>query len=246
MQHAVKAARRLNDPVPECEVYVDQLMQYLFSTMDEKLTFTCTHPLEQTLLMSSDAALADTVDARSTTGWVSLLAGAAWAWSVETLRLVVLSSTEAEYCGAANACKEVLAQRRLFQALNIPFPKQYPILLDNQSAIALACAPSSQHQRTKHIATKYHYQRQLLLDGTVRFQHQATEVQIADMLTKDLNGKAHRRHRDVLFGRKDIEIKSVKLPESYKTYLTRHNDELKKNAHALRLAQAHKRSQIVE
>jgi hypothetical protein len=36
---------------------------------------------------------------------------------------------------------------------------------------------------------KYHYQRQLLLQGVVGFQHQATEVQIADILTKDLGSK---------------------------------------------------------
>jgi hypothetical protein len=90
------------------------------------------------------------------------------------------------------------------------FPGQYPVLLDNQSAIALACGPSSHHQRTKHIATKYHYQRQLLLQGIVRFQHQATQVQIADMLTKDLGSKAHRRHRDVIFGKTAIEIMHCK------------------------------------
>ena len=165
-------------------------------------------------------------------------AGADWSWAVETLRLVVLSSTEAEYCGGANACKEVLAQKQLFKAFQLDFPEQYPVLLDNQSAIALACGPSSHHQRTKHVATKYHYQRQLLLQGIVRFQHQATEVQIADILTKDLGGKAHRRHRDVIFGKKAIEIIANKLPDSYRMYLTRHNDELKKNAQAVRLAQA--------
>jgi hypothetical protein len=88
------------------------------------------------------------------------------------------------------------------------------------------------------VATKYHYQRQLLLQGVVRFQHQATEVQIADTLTKDLGSKAHRRHRDVIFGKKAIEIIANKLPDSRRLYLTRHNDELKKNAQATRLAQA--------
>ena len=238
LEHAVRAARRLNDPVPECEKYVDEVLQFLFSTMDQQLTFNCTQELGSTLLMASDAALADTADARSTAGWVSLCAGAAWSWAVETLRLVVLSSTEAEYCGGANACKEVLAQKQLFEAFQLDFPQQYPVLLDNQSAIALACGPSSHHQRTKHVATKYHYQRQLLLQGIVRFQHQATEVQIADILTKDLGSKAHRRHRDVIFGKKAIEIIANKLPDSYKMYLTRHNDELKKNAQAVRLAQA--------
>ena len=238
LEHAVRAARRLNDPVPECEKYVDEVLQFLFSTMDQQLVFHCTQDLGSTLLMASDAALADTADARSTTGWISLCAGAAWSWAVETLRLVVLSSTEAEYCGAANACKEVLAQKQLFKAFQLDFPEQYPVLLDNQSAIALACGPSSHHQRTKHIATKYHYQRQLLLQGIVRFQHQATQVQIADILTKDLGGKAHRRHRDVIFGKTAIEIIANKLPDSYKMYLTRHNGELKKNAQAIRLAQA--------
>jgi hypothetical protein len=68
--------------------------------------------------------------------------------------------------------------------------------------------------------------------------HQATEVQIADILTKDLGGKAHRRHRDVIVGKKAIEIIASKLPGSCRMYLTRNNDELKKNAQAVRLAQA--------
>ena len=83
------------------------------------------------------------------------------------------------------------------------------------------------------MATKYHYQRQLLLQGVVRFQHQATEVQIADILTKDLGSKAHRRHRDVIFGKNAIEIIANKLPDSHRVYLTR-----QKNAQAVRLAQA--------
>jgi hypothetical protein len=35
-----------------------------------------------------------------------------------------------------------------------------------------------------------------------------------------------------------IEIIANKLPDSHRLYLTRHNDELKKNAQAVRLAQA--------
>ena len=92
-------------------------------------------------------------------------------------------------------------------------------------------------QPHSHNDAKYHFQRRLLLAGVVRFQHQSTEVQIADILTKDLGSKLHRAHRDVLFGRKQIEIRSLKLPESHRTYLTRHNDELVLNARKLKLAQ---------
>jgi hypothetical protein len=42
--------------------------------------------------------------------------------------------------------------------------------------------------------------------GIVRLQHQDTTVQVADILTKDLGQILHRKHRDVLFGRKQIEI----------------------------------------
>ena len=192
-QHAVKAARRLNDPVPECEAYIDQVLQFLFSTMDDRLNFSCKQNLSSTLLISSDAAHGDTADGRSTTGWISSLCGGAWAWGVDTLRLAVMSSTEAEYCAAANACKEVLAQQALFAAFRLDFPKHYPVLIDNQSAISLACGPAAHHQRTKHIASKYHFQRKLLLDGVVRYQHQASEYLVADLLTKDLVvGCAHR------------------------------------------------------
>jgi hypothetical protein len=48
--------------------------------------------------------------------------------------------------------------------------------------------------------------------------------------------------RDVILGKRAIEIIANKLPDSCKMYLTMHNgtlnDELKKNAQAIRLARA--------
>jgi hypothetical protein len=93
----------------------------------------------------------------------------------------------------------------LFQAFRLDFPQLFPVLIDHQSAIALAGGPAAHHQRTKHIATKFYFQRKLLLDGVVRFQHQSTDYLVADMLTEDLQKLLHRRHRDVLFGRKQMK-----------------------------------------
>jgi hypothetical protein len=45
-----------------------------------------------------------------------------------------------------------------------------------------------------------------------------------------------------IFGKRAVEIIANKLPDSCRMYLTRHNDELKKNAQAARLAQAIERS----
>ena len=98
-KHAVKAARRLNDPVPEYEKYIDRSFTiFVFTTTEDRLTYDCSQPIGSTLLMHTDAAFADTFDAHSTGGWVSSAGGGAWSWEVDILRLVVLSSTEAEYC----------------------------------------------------------------------------------------------------------------------------------------------------
>ena len=128
----------------------------------------------------------------------------------------------------------------MFSDIQLQFPKQYPVLIDNQSAIALACGPGNHYQRTKHITTKYHFQRQLLLEGVVRYQHQATHVQIADMMTKDLGKTLHRKFREVTMGKKPLEIISLKLPESNKEYVRLHNEEVQRKLKELELAKKFK------
>ena len=66
----------------------------------------------------------------------------------------------------------------------------------------------------------------LMLDGVIRLQHQSTSVQIADILTKDLDRVLHKKHRSILFGDQPLEFISVAVPESQKVYCRRHNEEL--------------------
>ena len=61
-------------------------------------------------------------------------------------------------------------------------------------------------------------------------------MQTADILTKDLPKKLHKRHRDVLFGRKPMEFISVKLPQSHKEYLRRYNEEVERRVKEMKLA----------
>ena len=111
-------------------------------------------------------------------------------------------------------------------------------------AIALAAGPAAHHQRTKHIAGKYHFQRQLLLNGVVRYQHQDTAVQAADILTKALSRKLHKRHRDVLLGRQPLKIISKELPHSHKQYVRLHNEQLSSKSKQVRLSQQLKDSEL--
>jgi hypothetical protein len=80
------------------------------------------------------------------------------------------------------------------------------LAIDNQPAISLACGPAAHHQRTKHIASKYHFQRKLLLDGVVRYQPRACDsdsVRAQDagaVGVAELTGCVSRVHLSARFG----------------------------------------------
>lgn len=58
---------------------------------------------------------------------------------------------------------------------------------DSQSALALA-KNAMHHERTKHIATKYHFIRDIVSDGIVKLYKIHTSRNPADFLTKALPG----------------------------------------------------------
>ena len=60
-----------------------------------------------------------------------MAAGAAWSWGVESIKLQVLSSTEAEYAAGASVCRELLHARQLFAALRMDFPQPCTVFQDN-------------------------------------------------------------------------------------------------------------------
>ena len=95
-------------------------------------------------------------------------------------------------------------------------------------AIALTSGPSPHHQRTKHIGLRYHYVRDLVRAGCVRFQHQDTQEQPADLLTKLLPEPAHTKHAEVLLGLRQVKIHQRPLPLSTRIYQQLHNEQLEK------------------
>ncbi|MBE3102866.1 MAG: Ty1/Copia family ribonuclease HI [Bacilli bacterium] len=57
--------------------------------------------------------------------------------------------------------------------------------MDNKSAISLAKNPVF-HERSKHIELKYHFIRDCVETKKIELEFVATELQLADMLTKPL------------------------------------------------------------
>ena len=99
---------------------------------------------------------------RSTTGYIFTLYGGAISWMSRLQKCVALSTTEAEYVVAIEACKEAIWLIRLVGDLGLG--DDMPILhSDSQSAIMLVKNPVF-HAKTKHIEVKYHFLRQVLED----------------------------------------------------------------------------------
>ena len=68
---------------------------------------------------------------------------------------------------------------------------------DNMSAINISKNPVM-HAKTKHIAIKYHYVRELVEDKQVKMEYIHTKEQIADIFTKLLPKDAYEYLRDKL------------------------------------------------
>ena len=152
----------------------------------------------------------DKVTRQSTSGFVFTLCGGAINWKSRQQSIVALSTTEAEYVAATEACKEMVWLNRLLNDLSIPMLLQQPadpitvqsiepipppvLYIDNQAALSLAKNPIH-HNRTKHIDIRFHFIRQEVTAGTINLQPIGTKDNLADIFTKPLSRVTFEKHR---------------------------------------------------
>jgi hypothetical protein len=67
------------------------------------------------------------------------------------------------------------------------------IFVDNQGALQLAKDPKF-HERTKHIAVRYHFVRDACEREIIRLSYLPTSDMVADILTKALPRESHWKH----------------------------------------------------
>ena len=99
-------SRFLSNPGRHHWEAVKWIMRYLRGTFKLKLTFGSGKPI---LVGYTDSDMAGDVDnRRSTSGYLMTFSGGAVSWQSRLQKCVALSTTEAEYIAAAEACKELL------------------------------------------------------------------------------------------------------------------------------------------
>jgi len=149
--------RHAANPGIEHQHALNRLFRYLCGSSDYKLVYRHRVPGGDTILGYVDADWgSDVNDRKSTLGYMFTLSGGTISWSSKKQSTVALSSTEAEYIAGAHAAKEAIWLGRLFAGLQQPSSFPIPLLIDNQSAIAITKNPEF-HDRTKHIDIRYHF-----------------------------------------------------------------------------------------
>ena len=183
-----RLAQFMSNPREEHWTALKRVLRYLQSTRELGICYAKTKG-ELTLSAWTDSSWGeDPDDSRSTNGYVILMQGGPVAWKSQKQQSVALSSTEAEYVGQTMAATSVMWSRNLLHELQISgtVPKNATVIYaDNQGAIKLAENPIFQ-KRSKHIAVKYHYTRDLIQTGEIALEYKKTQEMIADGLTKPL------------------------------------------------------------
>ncbi|RVW22382.1 Retrovirus-related Pol polyprotein from transposon TNT 1-94 [Vitis vinifera] len=126
----------------------------------------------------------DVDNRRSTSGYLMTFLGGVVSWQSRLQKCVALSTTEAEYIVAIEACKELLWMKRFIHELGFK-QQRYVVYCDNQSVIHLS-KNSTFHARSKHIDVRYHWMRDALNDNLFELEKIHTDHNGSDMLTKSL------------------------------------------------------------
>ena len=164
--------------------YAKYILRYLQGTKGYRLRYKGAS--NDGLVAYSDSDWAEDRDDRhSTSGMVFLMAGGAVSWASRRQPTISLSTTEAEYKAASDACRQMIWLRTFSDELGDDTSRPTPLCLDNQGSIFLSVNPVVD-RRTKHVEIRYHFIREQVELGSTEIFYVATEDQLADSLTKNV------------------------------------------------------------
>ena len=192
-------SRYLNDPSDAHYAQAMHVLRYLNTTRLQGIIYSgrADHVKLVTYVDASYATCRDTF--RSTTGYVILIAGGAVCWKSRLQTNIAQSSTEAEYMAYRDVAQHVLWETNLLHEMNVELPKPYDVLTDSASAMKIV-ENRMFHNRTKHIAVRYHMVRDLVLKQILRFTKVKRVKNVGDMLTKSNSAPELRKLARIFFG----------------------------------------------
>ena len=146
-----------------------RILRYVQGTITYGIHYAANCSLNLIGFTDSDWA-GDTIDRKSTSGYVLSLGSGPICWSSKKQATIALSSAEAEYRGAVNATIQAIWLQHFPSELGISVHHPTVIWCDNQSTLKF-CRDPVQRQRTKHIEIHMHFIRELIHDGIIDLQY---------------------------------------------------------------------------
>ena len=175
--------RAMSRPTPELMAETDRLLCYLSRHASVGLTF---NRGDSSLHGFTDASWATRY---STSGWVIKWQGVAISWGSRKQKSVALSSCEAEIMALSEGSKDIVYFRKLLSGIDASFvPGVSDLSTDNKGARDLSFNPEF-HQKTKHIARRHFYVRDLVEALELNVPLVGTADNQADFFTKPLKSK---------------------------------------------------------
>jgi hypothetical protein len=158
------------------------LLDYLRQTRDYGILYR--HVGSTVPIGYCDASYAeDTINRKSTTGYIFKFAGAPIAWKSKLQELTATSSAEAELIAACSASKDAVHLKQLLGLIGFPQPDPIIINMDNLAAISTS-NNTDMSQKLKHLAVRYFYTQEQVKLRNVAFSHMRTHLLPADAFTK--------------------------------------------------------------
>ncbi|GKE22968.1 retrotransposon protein, putative, ty1-copia subclass, partial [Tanacetum coccineum] len=175
---------------------VKNILKYLRNTKDMFLVYGGNPEAELRVNCYCDAGFeTDRDDTKSQTGYAFSLNGGAVDWKSSKQSTTTMSAIEAEYIAASKA----VWIRKFISGLGIVPTINEPIRMfcDNSAALHFANEPRVQ-KGAKHYHKRYHYVRESIALGEIRFLKVHTDDNLADPFTKALpKGKLTQHARSM-------------------------------------------------
>ena len=140
-----------------------------------------------TFFVDADHAT-DLVTRRSTTGILIFINGTPIKWYSKCQNTIESSTYGSEFVALRIATEMVSALKYKLRMLGIPLDEPAWGFCDNASVVTSATIPSSVLKK-KHNAIAYHKVRESIACGSITLMHEPGETNLADVLTKTLNGR---------------------------------------------------------
>ena len=181
-------ARQVQSPSYSDWMRLRRVLRYVRGTQDYVLQLTGhEEPLEQQVLVYSDADYAMSADRKSTSGGVVFFQGVILTTWSRTQPVVALSTAESELVAMSSAAQEGLLVRHVLEELG-----ERPILrLLTDSSSARAIVWRRGVGKVKHMQVRWLWLQDALREGELQCDSVTTAANLADIFTKCLGAARH-------------------------------------------------------